>query len=257
MSFQGLNELNTIAVNRRWSRKNTTRPNMTRILAVFLGVLCAVWLADTEKAGAMGLSLVTPDGVGVTVKIPLRNFKPVKSDTEIHFYALKNRQRMVAVEAPFHGRFMRIKMAELKFIKRFKNGQPKVTRARMTVPTSVAEVNGTKPLYRKAKFKLRSSARSQVASVSSAPHAAAYATASPDRRPRHRTTSAAASLPGKMSLKRARRISAEYAKQYNALRGRYVLMAKQNPRAARKMHNRVMKLYRVAAQWQFYLRSIQ
>ncbi len=257
MTFQGLDELNASAVNRRWSRKRTNRPNLAHVVAVFLGILCAVWLFDLEKANAMNLSLVTPDGAGVTVKIPLNNFKPVKSNTEIHFYALQNRQRMVSVETPLHGRFMRVRFAELKFVKRFKNGQPKKSRPRFKAFSNNVDSSVAKPLYRKAALELRKPAKMDNFHYPSAARNAAYAVGSLHKNTRSTTSKNSRKTHGKISLMRARQISSDYANRYSALRSQYIRLARKNPKAARRLHTKVMKLYRVAAKWQSYLKSIK
>ncbi len=238
----------------RMSRKRTNRTRMKRAFAIAFGIIVAIMISGSFQAHAMSVSAPMPNGVGLKLKFPLHGVTLGTESAEVHVAALHNRTRMMRVEAPIHGRFVRFKVAQMKYVMRFANPAP---RTYIAPPASQDRLSRSrpKPLYRKAAFTISNIASSSLAGAPPAHYrrqgpVTASGALPPSRRPVERRKTRNISAPHSASDYRV------YAKmlalRYGKMRQEYMQLRVSSPRAAKRAYGKLMKFYALAKKWQRY-----
>lgn len=240
----------------RASRNNTKRFKSGRIVTFVLGLLIAIFMVNAE-VHAMSLGASVPNGVGFSVKIPLSGGTADTDSTEFHMYALHNRTKSMRVEAPAHGRFVRFKMARMKYIMRFSNKSGGSSRATLRRHPRASATARSNPVYRQVSLSLAGATGSSAAVAPPAHYSmdgsvTASGAMTPEQNPVQRSKRAAPSVKpsATLSKREAVRMARNLAKRYAIMRERYIRLRAQSPQRARKAYRQLMKFYDVARAWQ-------
>ena len=222
----------------RASRKNTKRFKSGRFVTFVLGVLIAIFMVNAE-VHAMSLGAPLPNGVGFFgVKIPLSGKQANPGSAEFHMFALYNRSKMMRIEAPVHGRFVRFKLARMKYIMRLanKSGNSSAYSSRASARVSPSARPVTQ--YRSASFSLADMAGNSVAVAppehySRRDQVTASGVIMSEFNPERRSTRTASPTQkrNKISKSAARRMAMDFARRYAIMREKYIRLRAQSPEA--------------------------
>ena len=242
----------------RMSRKRTNRAKMKRVFAIAFGIIVAIMISGTFQARAMSISAPMPNGAGLTLKFPLNGVSLGTESAEVHFTALHNRSRMMRVEAPIHGRFVRFKIARMKYVMRFAN--PKA-RQRIAPPKPQDRVapRRAKPLYRKASFTISNIATSSLATTPPAhfrrheqviASGATEATSAAHRKPNVRKMPRHQTAKSVQPTAEHRAYANKLALKYEKMRQDYMRLRTRSPKSAFRAYRKLMNFYALAQKWQ-------
>ncbi len=242
----------------RMSRKRTNRAKMKRVFAIGFGIIVAIMISGTFQARAMSVSAPMPNGVGLTLKFPLNGVSLGTESAEVHFTALHNRSRMMKVEAPIHGRFVRFRVAQMKYVMRFANPSAKPAIAPPAAQDRVAP-GRAQPLYRKASFTFSNMATSSLATTPPAhfrrqdqviASGATEETSAKHRKPRARKLVSRQTARSARPTAEHRAYAKKLALRYEEMRQDYLQLRVRSPKSAVRAYRKLMDFYALAQKWQ-------
>lgn len=241
----------------RLSRKRTSRARMRRAFAIGFGIILAIMISGTFQARAMSVSAPMPNGLGLTLKFPLNGVSLGTEAAEVHVSALHNRSKMLRVEAPIHGRFVRFKVAQMKYVMRFANPAAK-RKIAPPAPQDAYAIARATPLYRKASFTISNIASSSLAGAPPA-HYRRHEPVTASGAPKEQQSKRRLSRIAKSRTDKTKQLAADYreyakllAHKYSMMRQDYMQLRNRSPKAAIRAYRKLMKFYALAKKWQRY-----
>ena len=239
----------------RLSRKRTRRTGMKRAFAIGFAIIAVIMIFGSFRAHAMSLSAPIPNGVGFTLKFPLHGDKMETNAAEFHMAALHNGSEMMRADFPVHGRFVRFRVAGMKYVMRFAGPEPGTRIAAPPASQDRSPENRPGPLYRKAAFTVSDIAPGSLAGAPPAHYrhrvrVTAGGALPPGRGPveSRGTGTAGAPVPVSGYREYAKRLAIKYGK----MRHEYMRSRARSPKAASRAYRKLMKFHALARKWQRY-----
>lgn len=208
-------------------------PDLLTLPRTFLMViLLAAFALSPQSSSASDFGVPLPDGAGIGIRIPLGDERSTSLDNEVQLFMLMGRHKLVRMESPVHGRFVRVRIGALKF-KKYNNFNRRRHSRRNAIHG--ARRNRTDGMTAGRPDRLNRVTHSGRNKVIASARPAATGSTKQGTRP----TS-------------ARRAYAQSVSIYDALRRSYLRVKNKRSGKAKRIHAKMMQAYKLALR----LRSI-
>ncbi len=205
-------------------------PRSTPILSLsrtfVMVVLLSAFALLPRYASASDFGVPLPDGAGIGLRIPLGNEKTTSQDNEVQLFLLMGRQKVVRMESPVHGRFVRVRIGALKFKKYNNIGRGHISRR--------SRIQGAR---RKQVEAVTARRPDRINRIASSDRNKVLASAQPS------ATGSTRRVTGSPSAWKA---YAQSVSVYDALRRSYLRMKNKRSARAKRLHTKMMQAYEFA-----------